>query len=289
MVQLRAADAAGLRGRVVLIDFWTYTCINCIRTQPHLKAWDARYRDDGLTIIGVHSPGVRLREGRGQRRAGGARGRAASTRSSRTTTSTVWNAFQNQYWPAKYLIDARGHLRYAHFGEGDYDKTEAAIRALLREAGRPARPRGRRRGAGADAVGGRLDAGDLPRARRGRRASSRTRSGRCAGLRRAPGGGAAAGPLRVRRRVARSAARRRRRATGARIAVRFGARRVFLVLGSPGRPRQVRGAPGGRAAADDHASTSRTSTRSSTSRDVQSRYLELRLDPGVQAYAFTFG
>src|SRR3954471_2314147 len=142
----RPLTMAALRGRVVLIDFWTYTCVNCIRTQPYLKAWDARYRSRGLTIVGVHSPEFPFEKGAGnvQRavRTAGLRYPVVQDNDLKT-----WNAWGNQYWPAEYLVDADGHVRGAHFGEGDYDKTEAAIRALLAEAGRRrlgtrARPRG---------------------------------------------------------------------------------------------------------------------------------------------------
>ena len=107
-----------LRGRVVLVDFWTYTCINCIRTLPYLRAWDRRYRDRGLTVVGVHTPEFPFeRETANVRSAIAQNGSAI--RSSRTTATSIWNAFGNQYWPAKYLIDARGRVRYTHFGEGD--------------------------------------------------------------------------------------------------------------------------------------------------------------------------
>ena len=123
-----------LRGRVVLVDFWTYTCINCIRTLPYLKAWDATYRGQGLTIVGVETPEFAFE-------------RDASNVSDaidqfgirypvvQDNEMGTWNAYGNQYWPADYLIDAKGQVRYATFGEGDYDKTETAIRALLAEAG----------------------------------------------------------------------------------------------------------------------------------------------------------
>jgi len=125
---------ASLRGRVVLVDFWTYTCINCIRTLPYLKAWDATYRGQGLEIVGVETPEFSFE-------------RDASNVASAISQFGVeypvvqdnemgtWNAYGNEYWPADYLIDARGQVRYATFGEGDYDKTETAIRALLAEAG----------------------------------------------------------------------------------------------------------------------------------------------------------
>jgi thiol-disulfide isomerase/thioredoxin len=138
---------AGLRGRVVLVDFWTYTCINCLRTLPYVKAWDDRYRAKGLTIVGVHTPEFAF-----ERKADNVR--AAIARQGirypvvQDNDYATWNAFGNQYWPAKYLIDARGRVRYVHFGEGGYKETEAAIRALLAEAGdrslgAAARPRGR--------------------------------------------------------------------------------------------------------------------------------------------------
>jgi cytochrome c biogenesis protein CcdA/thiol-disulfide isomerase/thioredoxin len=124
----------GLRGHVVLIDFWTYTCINCLRTLPYLEAWDARYRDDGLTIVGVHSPEFPF-----EREAGNVQ-EAIEREGIRypvvqDNKLATWDAWGNQYWPAEYLIDARGQVREAHFGEGNYDRTETAIRALLREAG----------------------------------------------------------------------------------------------------------------------------------------------------------
>src|SRR5918996_491008 len=125
----------GLRGRVVLIDFWTYTCINCIRTLPYLRAWDGRYREHGLTIVGVHTPEFVF-----EREAENVREAIAANRIrypvAQDNEYATWSAWGNQYWPAKYLIDARGRVRYAHFGEGAYEETEAAIRALLAEAGR---------------------------------------------------------------------------------------------------------------------------------------------------------
>jgi cytochrome c biogenesis protein CcdA/thiol-disulfide isomerase/thioredoxin len=133
---------AALRGRVVLIDFWTYTCINCIRTFPHLKAWDAKYRDQGLTIVGVHSPEFGFeKKASNVERAIEQNGLAYPV--AQDNELATWNAWSNQYWPAEYLIDAQGHVRYVNFGEGNTDKTEAAIRTLLRDAGA--------RGLGADA------------------------------------------------------------------------------------------------------------------------------------------
>jgi cytochrome c biogenesis protein CcdA/thiol-disulfide isomerase/thioredoxin len=123
-----------LRGRVVLVDFWTYTCINCLRTFPALRAWDERYARDGLVIVGVHTPEFAFERQRDNVE------RAVHDNDLRYPVAqdneyATWNAWGNQYWPAKYLIDARGRVRYAHFGEGAYDETERAIRTLLAEAG----------------------------------------------------------------------------------------------------------------------------------------------------------
>jgi cytochrome c biogenesis protein CcdA/thiol-disulfide isomerase/thioredoxin len=130
----RPLTLRGLRGRVVLVDFWTYTCINCIRTLPYVRAWDRRYRRDGLTIVGVHTPEFSFEKEAGNVRDAIAQNHLAYPVAQDNEYAT-WTAWGNQYWPAKYLIDARGRVRYAHFGEGNYRQTEDAIRALLREAG----------------------------------------------------------------------------------------------------------------------------------------------------------
>ena len=123
-------------GHVVLIDFWTYTCINCIRTLPYLKAWDEEYRDDGLTIVGVHSPEFAF-----EKDAGNVADAIADNGIRYPVVQDnelgTWSAFGNQYWPAKYLIGADGQVRFVHFGEGAYEETEQAIRSLLAEAGDP--------------------------------------------------------------------------------------------------------------------------------------------------------
>ena len=128
----------GLRGKVVLIDFWTYSCINCLRTLPHVEAWDRMYRKDGLVIVGVHTPEFAFEAVPSNVRSAvkrlGVRYPVALD-----SKYGTWTAFGNQYWPAKYLIDRNGHVRYAHFGEGNYDVTEANIRKLLGETpGAPA-------------------------------------------------------------------------------------------------------------------------------------------------------
>ncbi len=120
----------GLRGRVVLIDFWTYSCINCLRTLPYIREWDARYRKAGLTIVGVHSPEFAFERVESNVREN-VRKLKLQYPVAMDNDYGTWQAWSNQYWPAKYLIDRSGHVRYYHFGEGEYGKTEAAIRTLL--------------------------------------------------------------------------------------------------------------------------------------------------------------
>jgi cytochrome c biogenesis protein CcdA/thiol-disulfide isomerase/thioredoxin len=123
---------AKLRGRVVLIDFWTYTCINCIRTLPYLKAWDARYRKAGLTIVGVHSPEFSFEKDAGNVQ-NAIRSFGIRYPVVQDNNLATWQAWGNQYWPAEYLIDAQGRVRHVHFGEGEYRQSEDAIRSLLAE------------------------------------------------------------------------------------------------------------------------------------------------------------
>jgi cytochrome c biogenesis protein CcdA/thiol-disulfide isomerase/thioredoxin len=123
-----------LRGKVVLIDFWTYTCINCLRTLPYVRAWDERYRDKGLVVVGVHTPEFGFEKETGNVRAAIARNHLQYPVAQDNDYGT-WDAWGNQFWPAKYLVDATGQVRYTHFGEGDYSATERAIRTLLGEAG----------------------------------------------------------------------------------------------------------------------------------------------------------
>jgi cytochrome c biogenesis protein CcdA/thiol-disulfide isomerase/thioredoxin len=119
-----------LRGRVVLIDFWTYSCINCLRTLPYIRAWYDRYRDAGLTIVGVHSPEFAFERVESNVRQN-VRELGVRYPVAMDNDFVTWQSWHNQYWPAKYLIDRRGQVRYFHFGEGEYGKTEAAIRTLL--------------------------------------------------------------------------------------------------------------------------------------------------------------
>ena len=125
---------AGLRGRVVLIDFWTYSCINCLRTFPYIREWDDRYRAAGLTIVGVHTPEFAFERVESNVRENVKELNLRYPVAMDNDYGT-WQAWSNQYWPAKYLIDRKGHVRYYHFGEGEYGKTEEAIRTLLAERG----------------------------------------------------------------------------------------------------------------------------------------------------------
>src|SRR4051794_6598834 len=121
-----------LRGKVVLVDFWTYSCINCLRTLPQLEAWDKQYRKDGLVIVGVHTPEFAF-EHVASNVKGAVRRLGVRYPVVQDNDYKIWNGYSNQYWPAEYLIDRRGHVRHAHFGEGEYDGTEKLIRSLLSE------------------------------------------------------------------------------------------------------------------------------------------------------------
>ncbi|UVK87467.1 cytochrome c biogenesis protein DipZ [Pseudomonas sp. B21-051] len=129
-----ALDAQALKGKVVLVDFWTYSCINCLRTLPYVKAWAEKYRDQGLVVIGVHAPEFAFERDVGN-----------VTKAMKElginypvaidNDYKIWRAFNNEYWPAHYFADAQGRIRYHHFGEGDYAESERVIQHLLREAG----------------------------------------------------------------------------------------------------------------------------------------------------------
>ena len=122
----------GLRGKVVLVDFWTYSCVNCIRTLPYLESWDARYRARGLVIVGVHTPEFAFEHVVSNVR-GAVRELGIHYPVAIDDDYGTWQAYGNQYWPAHYLIDRTGHVREVHFGEGRYAETERAIQELLGE------------------------------------------------------------------------------------------------------------------------------------------------------------
>ena len=126
--------AAQLKGKVVLVDFWTYSCINCLRTLPYVKAWAEKYHDQGLVVIGVHAPEFAFeRDVNNVSKA--MRDLGITYPVALDNDYKIWRAFDNQYWPAHYFADAQGRIRYHHFGEGAYAESEQVIQQLLREAG----------------------------------------------------------------------------------------------------------------------------------------------------------
>ena len=272
-----------LRGKVVLVDFWTYTCINCLRTLPYLRAWDERYRDRGLVIVGVHTPEFAFEKDSGNVRDAIARSRLRYPVAQDNDYET-WNAWRNLYWPAKYLIDARGQVRYTHFGEGAYKVTEHAIRSLLQEAG------ARRLGALVDKPAERLRQRLTPETYVGAARAERWVVRPRPGVHDYPD---ATGELY--RDTFALAGRWRvddESATAVRDAViraRITSRAVYLVLGSRGgRARRVEVAVDGRR----HRHV--TVRRQRLYRLVElprrgSHHITLRLEPGLSAYAFTFG
>ena len=123
-----------LRGKVVLVDFWTYTCINCIRTLPYVTSWYEKYKDKGLIIVGVHTPEFEF-EKKSENVLNAIKQYKITYPVAQDNDYNTWRAYDNHYWPAKYLIDHQGNIRYFHFGEGKYEETEQAIQSLLEEAG----------------------------------------------------------------------------------------------------------------------------------------------------------
>jgi cytochrome c biogenesis protein CcdA/thiol-disulfide isomerase/thioredoxin len=291
----RPLSLASLRGRVVLVDFWTYTCINCIRTLPYLKAWDAAYRRDGLTIVGVEAPEFAFEKDAGNV-ANAVEQFGLRYPVVQDNNMGTWNAYANAYWPADYLIDAHGNVRYASVGEGDYAKTETAIRALLAEAGAPVGGRGHPRGVvvpsqeatpetylGTDRAQGWVNSPRAGSHDYGQNAATNLplNSFLYSGSWNIGAQPAVAGP-------------------GAAIGVQFQAKNVYLVLSSPGEhalPVSVlldgHLISPAQAGADVHGglvsvTRQRLYALVSLPRSEQHR-LTLRFAPGVTGYAFTFG
>jgi cytochrome c biogenesis protein CcdA/thiol-disulfide isomerase/thioredoxin len=293
---MHALSLSGLHGHVVLVDFWTYTCINCIRTLPYLKAWDASYRKDGLTIVGVETPEFAF-ERDAANVSNAIRQFGLRYPVVQDNDMGTWNAYGNEYWPADYLIDSTGQVRYATFGEGDYDKTETAIRALLAEKGSAPGAKSRP----SDVVVPSAQA--TPETYLGTERAQGWIDPPRAGLHDygSPPAGTLAlndfafsGAWRVAGQPATAAA------VNAGIDVEFQAKNVYLVLSSAGaKPRPVRVLLDGRsiraadAGADVHGATvtvrgQRLYTLVSLRHDERRR-LSLRFAPGVSGYAFTFG
>jgi thiol-disulfide isomerase/thioredoxin len=131
---------AALRGKVVLVNFWTYSCINWLRSAPYVRAWATTYRDQGLVVVGVHAPefGFEKDPGNVQR---AVRDRRIDYPVALDNDHLVWRAFNNEYWPALYFIDAQGQIRHHHFGEGDYEQSEQIIQRLLADTGKSSHAR----------------------------------------------------------------------------------------------------------------------------------------------------
>jgi cytochrome c biogenesis protein CcdA/thiol-disulfide isomerase/thioredoxin len=282
-------------GHVVLVDFWTYTCINCIRTLPHLEALDRAYRRDGLVVVGVHSPEFPFEKDTGNVEDAIAQDGIRYPVVQDNDLAT-WSVFQNQYWPADYLIDADGEIRYVHYGEGQYAEGEQAVRDLLVEAGhRDPGKVGHVNGERADGV--RTPETYLGAARaqgfvNGPIATGQSEFAPYDPARLPPNGLAYGG----RWRISDESATAERSAT---LSLNFSARRVFLVLGSPGEPGRVSvsldGSPISAAdAGSDVRGAAATISRQRLYRLVElpkpgRHVLTLRFDPGVSGYAFTFG
>ncbi len=279
-INSRPLSLPGLRGKVVLVDFWTYSCINCLRTLPYLRAWDARYRSKGLVILGVHTPEFAFERDLGNVRAAvkrlGVRYPVALDNAYGT-----WKAYSNNYWPADYLVDQAGRVRDIHFGEGDYAKTERNIRRLLE-----ARKAGRLPEAGQDADRTpreiRTPESYLGYLRIGNYMGSPLRTDRNATYRFPPSltqdSYAYAGTWKVEgeRIVA---------ADNARLRLHFGARTVHLVLTGRG---FVTVKLNGKVQQTVRVDRDRLYTLV-TQKRASDGLLDLRFTPGLSAYAFTFG
>jgi thiol-disulfide isomerase/thioredoxin len=130
----QSLTAASLRGKVVLVDFWTYTCINWLRTLPYVRSWAEKYKDQGLVVIGVHAPEFEFEKNVDNVR-WAVKDRKIDFPVAIDNDHAIWRAFNNEYWPALYFIDAKGHIRHYQFGEGSYEQSEKVIQQLLAEAG----------------------------------------------------------------------------------------------------------------------------------------------------------
>jgi cytochrome c biogenesis protein CcdA/thiol-disulfide isomerase/thioredoxin len=283
-----------LRGRVVLVDFWTYSCINCLRTLPYLTAWDRTYRKDGLTIVGVHSPEFPFEKDAGNVEEAIERNGIRYPVAQDNDLAT-WTAYSNQYWPAEYFIDAKGRVRFAHFGEGEYGEKEQIIRELLAEAGRPVA----KHDSGAHGIEpsqGVTTPETYLGAARAERFTNPMLSPGTHTFARAPAPGPSEFAYSGRWRIRLESATADRDAS---LDLNFGARRVYVVLGSPGGPRRVRvlldGKPiPAKLAGSDvrDGSVDVTAQRLYNVVDlpnVGNHVLTLEPEAGVMAYSFTFG
>jgi len=265
-----------LRGKVVLVDFWTYSCINCLRTLPYLKSWDERYRSKGLVILGVHSPEFAFEHSLGNVRSAVQR-LGIHYPVALDNDFATWSAYQNQYWPADYLIDRNGRVRDVHFGEGAYAQTEGKIRALLATTLPPALAQPDR-----TPTELRTPESYLGYGRIGNYAGSPIRADRAAGYRfpasLAKDSFAYAGTWTVNK-------ERILAGRGARLRFNFLARSVHLVLTGRG---VVHVKLDGRTLPAVKVTADKLYTLA-TQRRAQDATLELSFTPGLSGYAFTFG
>ena len=261
-----------LRGKVVLVDFWTFSCINCQRTLPVLRTWWQRYRNDGLVIVGVHSPEFDFEKDPGNVQQA-VKDLNVLWPVALDPNMATWNAYQNQYWPAEYLIDKQGYVRHTHFGEGEYDITEHAIRTLLGEKGT------------ASAVQAQLPGNDI--------------TGEAyAGSERSDGRITLSGPWREDPQFAISSG------TGSVAAIQFTATHVFLVAGAVGAPARVLITIDGRPPTRSQAGSSVEFDSAGRAfvtvgahelytllslPSEQSHQLQIRPPAGMQLFTFTFG
>ena len=294
-----------LKGKVVVIDFWTYSCINCLRSIPYVKAWAEKYRDDGLVVIGVHAPEFAF-EREPANVAKAIKDLGITYPVALDNDYVLWRALKNNYWPAHYFVDAKGRVRYHHFGEGEYAMSERVIRQLLAEAGHApkdmALAQAKASGAEAAAASGDIQSGETYIGYD--RAANFVSPG---GLQRdqlktyaaAPlslNDWSLAGPWLDKRQSAISFA------PGAKIAFRFHARDLHLVLGPVGgKPVRFRvtldgQAPGGDAGVDAKADGSGVVSEQRLYQlvrqkgQVRDRTFTIEfLDPGAEAFSFTFG
>jgi thiol-disulfide isomerase/thioredoxin len=301
--------AEGLRGKVVLVDFWTYSCINCIRTIPYLRAWAEKYKDRGLVIVGVHTPEFAF-----ERNVGNIRkaidnfhiGYPVAVDSN----FKIWRAFRNSYWPALYFVDASGQIRHHQFGEGGYDQSEKVIQALLAEAKGQAPGADALKPATPDAPGAQA-APDLDHVRSGETYLGYRQQSNFASAERVKDDAGRdytieqpslnAWGLSGNWTVGAEQATLNRAGGG--IVYRFKARDLHLVLGSSADDRPVRfqvtvdgKRPGDSHGADTDAEGNGTVTQTRLYQlvrqagQVKERTFEVRFaDPGVQAFVFTFG
>jgi len=284
-----------LRGQVVLVDFWTYTCINCIRTLPYIEAWYRKYHRNGFTVVGVHTPEFPFeRDAANVQRAIGDFGLTYPV--VQDNESATWNAYHNQYWPADYLIDARGRVRLVHFGEGSYTETENGIRSLLAEAGHG------KLGGHAHAHVQHPDPHATPETYLGAARAERFANGPIL-----PGSqrfDAVPAPSLSRNQLAYGGQWKIQResataGSGASLELNFTARRAFLVLGSPGESRTMqvlldgKPIPNSLAGPDVHNGVATISNqrlyRLVNLPHPEQHVLTLRPQPGIEGYAFTFG